>query len=98
MFSASDLRAMRRALDLLMHVDESPAEFRAAFEARASTVRLATEIAVTGGVAILPADPADSWIELMAHGFVHGVKRGGAEQRLDAAVMETFRHFGGQTR
>lgn len=90
MISARDMRAMRRALEVLRGVDSIPAELRALFAPREATVRLAAEMAVMGGRAFMPADPPHAWIDLWGEGLITGWLRGGAEMRVAPKLIEAF--------
>lgn len=55
--AASDMRAMRRALEVIFRVNEKPSELRHLFVPRDATVRLALEITLVGRAYMPGADP-----------------------------------------
>ncbi len=92
---ASAIRAMRRALEKCERLNERPVWLREFFEVQASTVRLAAEIAIAGGVAYLPADPSAAWFDLLGSGWMRGLLRAGAEMRMDEGLLAAFASEGG---
>ena len=88
MITATDMRAMRRALEILEGLDAKPADLRPLLAPREATVRLALEIA-TAGRGYLPADPAHAWITLWGWA-IEGRLRAGAEMRCTRNLLEEF--------
>lgn len=86
--TAADMRAMRRAIEVLDGVDRKPAELRHLFAPNESTVRLALEIAIVGR-GYLPADPPHAWITLWGWAL-KGALRGGAEWTPTDALTREF--------
>ncbi len=95
MIAASAIRAMRRALEKVEGLNERPAEIRSFFAPAAASVRLAAEIAVSGGVTYLPAHPSDALFDLLSSGWIRGVLRHGAEMRMDEGLLAAFASEGG---
>jgi len=98
MITASDMRAMRRAIEHVEEVSKRPAAIRKYFVPRDSVVRLAVEIANQGGRVsrVLPDDynpngqRADGVVGLMASGWLHWFPTRGWE--LDGVLLSAFAH------
>lgn len=95
--TAADMRAMRKAIELLERLEERPREVRRCFIPRDSVVRVAVELANVGGRASRVLDDgetdtgrADGVVGLMAAGWLHWAPVRGWE--LDAALLSAFAH------
>jgi hypothetical protein len=92
--TASDMRAMRKAIEHLEGLERRPRELRRCFVPRDAVVRLAAEIANQGGRVTsidTSRDNGDGLVGLMAAGWLHWfpAPRG---WELDSELLSAFAH------